>query len=199
MNTLVFLGSPRKKGNTDILAEALIQGIKEEQGEQGEIEKVYLSGLKISPCVACGSCEKTGCCVIDDDMQELYPKIDAADCVVISSPIYFYAVSAQTKLFIDRTQAMWSRKYILKEKAKSRNGLKRFGIFLSVAASSGKRVFDGAALCVQYCFDAMDINYGGKVVVPGIDSKGAMAKAEAELERARKFGNKLVRMTGSSR
>ncbi len=196
MKTLVLLGSPRKNGNTDILAQALIEGI-EELG--GEVEQVRLSRLNIGPCVACASCEKNGRCVIDDDMQGLFGKIDEADCVVITSPIYFYGVSAQAKLFIDRTQAMWSRKYILKQKVESKSGLKRFGVFLSVAATSGKRVFDGAAMTAQYCFDAIDINYGGKVVVPGIDSKGAMKKAETELERARKFGQKLVRMTGFSR
>jgi len=194
MHTLVVLGSPRKNGNTEILAGAVINGIKE---DGGKVEQVRLSKFNINPCVGCGSCEETGRCVIDDDMQKLYPRIDKADCVIIASPIYFYGVSAQTKLFIDRTQAMWSRKYVLKQSMKGDGSLKRFGIFISVAASRGKRVFDGAALTAQYCFDAMDINYGGKVVVPGIDRKGKMATAHLELERARKFGHKIVKMTGS--
>lgn len=196
MRTLVFLGSPRKKGNSDILADAVIRGI--EKGG-GEVEKVRLAELNIGPCDGCGSCEKTGQCVIDDDMQELYHRIDKADCVLICSPIYFYGVTAQTKLFIDRTQALWSRKYILKQQAKRERSLKRFGIFLSVAATSGKRVFDGAAMTAKYCFDAMDINYGGKVVVPGIDWKGAMAEANEEMARAEKFGDKIVKMTGFRR
>lgn len=188
-------GSPRKKGNTEILASAVIEGIIE---SGGQVEQVVLNGLDISPCVSCGGCEKTGQCVIDDEMQDLYPKIDAADCVIIASPIYFYGVSAQTKLFIDRTQALWSRKYLLKQKVEREGTHKRYGIFLSVAASRGKRVFDGAALTAQYCFDAMDILYGGKVVVSGIDSKGAMTAAEEELARAKKFGHKIVKMTGFS-
>lgn len=196
MHTLVFLGSPRKKGNSDILSQAVIMGI-EDSG--GKVDTIRLSKLNINPCVGCGSCEKNGSCVIDDDMQPLYSQIDAADCIIIASPIYFYGVTAQAKLFIDRTQALWSRKYVLKKKPAYKGNLKRFGVFISVAATSGKRIFDGAALTAQYCFDAIDINYGGKVVVPGIDSKGAMAEAEMELERARKFGQKLVRMTGFSR
>jgi len=193
MRTLVFLGSPRKKGNTDVLAAAVIRGI---EAGGGEVEQVRLSQLNIGPCTGCGSCEKTGQCIIDDDMQDLYRRIDEADSVIIGSPIYFYGVTAQTKLFIDRTQAMWSRKYILKQQVKRKGSLKRFGIFLSVAATSGKRVFDGAAMTAKYCFDAMDINYGGKVVVPGIDRKGDMAEACEELARAEKFGRKVVTMTG---
>ncbi len=195
MRTLIILGSPRKNGNTEILSTSVAKGI-EEGG--GVVEWVRLTKYTVNPCVGCGGCEKTGRCVIDDEMQTLYPRIDEADCVIIASPIYFYGVTAQTKAFIDRTQALWSRKYLLKKHV-SREGIQqRFGVFVSVAATRGKRVFDGAALTVRYCFDAMDINYGGKVVVPGMDSKGAIAKVGEELKRAEAFGRKLVTMTGAS-
>lgn len=195
MHTLVLLGSPRKKGNSETLAEAVIRGI---EADGGTVELIRLAKLDIGPCIGCGNCEKEGRCIFDDDMQTLYRRVDESDCIVIVSPIYFYGVTAQTKLFIDRTQALWSRKYILREAPRRKSSFKRFGVFVSVAATKGKRVFDGADLTARYCFDAMDVNYGGKVVVPGIDHKGAMAKAEKELQRAEEFGRKLVRMSGFS-
>ncbi len=99
MNVLIFSGSPRKKGNTEILIENVVNGISE-AGSTCEV--VRLAEQKIHPCIGCGGCEKEGNCVIDDDMQNLYKKIAVADRIIIASPIYFYGVTAQTKAFIDR-------------------------------------------------------------------------------------------------
>ena len=98
---LGLLGSPRKKGNSAALAAAAARGA---ESAGAEVETIYLNGLKISPCQACGSCrkaERSGCAQ-DDDMQVLYPKIMAADAFIIASPVYWFSMSAQTKLFMDR-------------------------------------------------------------------------------------------------
>lgn len=187
MNVLFIIGSPRKNGNTDILAKSVMDGVKE---NGGATEVVYLSEHKISPCVACGGCETTGKCVIQDDMQELYDKVDSADRVVIASPIYFYGVTAQTKAFIDRCQAFWSRKYLLKKRMEG--DVARKGIFLSVSATKGERIFEGAVLSAKYAFDAIDVDYGGEILVRGVDSKGAILKMDDMLEQARSFGKKIV-------
>jgi multimeric flavodoxin WrbA len=100
---LILKGSPRKKGNSAVLADQVFFGAKK---AGAEVEDVYLSGLNINPCDACDACQ-TGNdgCIVQDDMQSLYPKIERADVIVIASPIYFFTINAQTKLCIDRWYA----------------------------------------------------------------------------------------------
>ena len=101
---LILNGSPRIKGNTAVLAGQVYAGAKK---SGAEIESVYLSGLDISPCDACDACQEgDGGCIVEDDMQSLYPKLTQADVIVIASPIYFFTISAQTKLCIDRWYAL---------------------------------------------------------------------------------------------
>lgn len=102
---LVLLGSPRKKGNSAILADQIIKGAK---SGKAKVETIYLHGKKIAPCNACMGCQKKnsrGCC-IKDDMQEIYPKLIEADAWVIASPVYWFTVSSQTKIFMDRCFAL---------------------------------------------------------------------------------------------
>jgi len=188
MKVLVIIGSPRKKGNTDLLVEQMLKGVKE---AGGTAETVRLEGLGIHPCIGCGGCEKEGKCVIQDDMQEMYGKIDAADRIIIASPIYFYSVTAQTKAFIDRCQALWSRKYIVKKRTK--HEVEKIGYLVCVAATKGEKVFESAILTVRYAFDAMDFKYGGEFVVRGVDHKGAIMEKQEVLEQAREFGRKVVK------
>lgn len=187
MKVLVVLGSPRKGGNTEILAGQVISGMQE---AGAEVDLVRLSEHRINPCIACGGCEKTGQCVVQDGMQELYPRIDAADRLVLVSPIYFYGVTAQLKAFIDRCQALWSRKYLLRKRQTS--GKERRGYLVSAAATRGEKIFDGAVLTVQYGLDAMDFAYGGALLVKGVDRKGAIMDMPEELERARQFGRTIA-------
>jgi multimeric flavodoxin WrbA len=102
---VVVLGSPRKKGNSAILASRVAAGAR---AAGAEVESFYLHGMKIAACTACDVCRDDTAtdCVIQDDMQLLYPKLRAADAVVIASPVYWFAVSAQTKLFMDRCYAL---------------------------------------------------------------------------------------------
>ena len=138
MKVLGIWGSPRVGGNTEVLLDALLHGARE---GGGEVEKVELRKLKISPCLEIYKCLETGECPIKDDMRDLYPKLLAADVVVLASPIFFYGVTAQAKAMIDRTQAFWARRYVLKNDFP---GEQRQGVLLSTAATKGKHVFVGA-------------------------------------------------------
>ncbi len=171
METLILTGSPRKRGNTDILAAAVADQL---QANNVSVQLLRLADLEIHPCLGCGGCEKEGNCVIDDDMQALYPNIVTADKIIIASPIYFYGLTAQTKAFVDRCQALWSRKYLLKQGILTDN--QRKGYLISVAATRGKQVFTGAELCARYVFDAMDVLYDGGLFYPGVDTWGAISK-----------------------
>jgi len=102
---LVLLGSPRKDGNSAALADMIARGA-ESAGAQ--VERVFLHGMKIAPCQSCYACQKPDSkgCAIDDDMQDIFQKLIEHDSWVIASPVYWFNMSAQTKLFMDRCFAL---------------------------------------------------------------------------------------------
>jgi len=106
-HVLVLLGSPRKKGNSTVLAQQIIRGV---ESVGAKAETVYLNGLNIKPCQGCYSCKKkdSSGCAVDDDMQALYPKLHESDAWVIASPVHFFNMSAQTKIFLDRCFALFN-------------------------------------------------------------------------------------------
>lgn len=189
MDVLVFLGSPRKKGNSEILTEAVLEGVREAGGSP---EIIRLCDLKISPCISCGGCNKTGKCVVEDDMTPLYDKIITIDKIIVASPIYFYGITAQTKAFIDRTQALWNRKRLMEKKGEWLENPERKGFFISVAATRGARIFEGAVLTMKYGYDAMGTNYAGGFLVTGPDKRGDMARNEQKLSEAREAGKNFI-------
>lgn len=190
MNVLIILGSPRKYGNSEILARQLGEGIKH---AGGSVEYVRLNPLTISPCQGCGGCENTGVCVIKDDMTELYTRVDVADAIVLSSPVYFYGLTAQCKAFVDRFQARWSRRYLLNNSYREGEG--RRGYFLSTAATRGEKMFQCCMFTVRYFFDAVNIayEYEDSFLVHGVDKKGAVRDMQDCLQDAELFGKKIVR------
>ena len=102
---LIVKGSPRKSGNSAVLADQVAAGAQE---AGAQVESFYLHGMDISPCDACEACQASADaeCIVDDDMQLLYPKVREADAIVYASPIYWYTISAQLKLFMDRCYAL---------------------------------------------------------------------------------------------
>ncbi len=97
---LILKGSPREKGNSAVLADQVAAAAHE---AGAEVESICLQALDIRPCDACDACVETeGVCIIKDDMQAIYPKLLQADAIVLASPIYWFTVSAQLKLCIDR-------------------------------------------------------------------------------------------------
>ena len=104
-NVLILKGSPRERGNSSVLADQLAAGAK---SSGANVDSIYLHGLDIRACDACDLCEQGNGCVINDDMQDLYPKIEAADAIVLASPVYWFTFSAQMKLCIDRCYAYQS-------------------------------------------------------------------------------------------
>ncbi|MDI6841911.1 flavodoxin family protein [Methanothermobacter wolfeii] len=98
-------GSPRKNGNTEIL---LREALRAAEDCGAETELIRLAGLDINPCRACDSCKKTGECAIDDDLNDVIERAASADGIIIGSPVYFGSVTAQTKMFMDRTRPLRS-------------------------------------------------------------------------------------------
>ncbi len=113
---LIFNGSPRKKGNTAALINECIRGM----GEAGkEVEIANLNKMKIKGCQFCDWCIKNSklTCVTKDDMSELYPKLLQSKVIIFASPIFWFTVSAQMKLFMDRLYALHTKEgYALRNK-----------------------------------------------------------------------------------
>jgi multimeric flavodoxin WrbA len=188
MKVLGIMGSPRRQGNTEILLDRALEGA----GEAGaDIEKVLVSKLRISPCLEIYACFKDGNCSIKDDMQTLYGKLLEADHIVFASPIFFYGISSQAKAVIDRCQALWARRHVLgmgKEDTRVRRG-----VFISVGATRGEKLFDGAVLTVKYLFDAIGVKYSGDLLIRGIDNKAQIREHATALDDAFRLGQELVR------
>lgn len=104
-NVLIFSGSPRKGGNSDLLCDEFMRGAIE---SGHAVEKIRVAEKNIGYCRACYYCKKSGgACVMKDDMAEVLQKMIDADVIVLASPVYFYSIDAQLKAVIDRTVARW--------------------------------------------------------------------------------------------
>jgi multimeric flavodoxin WrbA len=189
MKVLGLNGSPRRGGNTDLLLAEILKGA-ESQG--AETRTIILNNLKITPCQHCDACLVKGDCWIQDDMQMIYRELEAADRIVLASPIQFMHVTASMKAMIDRCQAIWGRKYVLKIPPLGEKKLRK-GLFVSVA---GRRtvpdLFTGALVTVKTLFHTMDVEYAGDLVFSGIDAKGDMLKHPDFLKQAFEAGQKLA-------
>jgi len=185
MKVLGIFGSPRREGNSDTLMKAFLEGAA---AAGALVEEVFLRRLKISPCLEIYHCFKDGTCPIKDDMRELYDKLVDADVVALASPVFFYSLSAQAKAMIDRTQALWARRYVTKQDFP---GGDRQGVLLVTGATKGRLLFVGSRLVARYFFDALNVRYAAEILVRGVDEKGAIDARPEVLEQARDLGRRL--------
>ena len=142
---LILSGSPRKRGNSDLLCDAFMRGA-EEAGDQ--VKKIFIRDKKIGYCNACYYCrEHGGVCTLKDDMAEILQEMHGADVIVMASPVYFYSIDAQMKTVIDRTVAQWTK---LKNKE---------FYYIMTAAEADKTAMD----CTLECFRGFAICLDGSV------------------------------------
>ena len=188
MRVLGIAGSPRRDGNTDLLLAEVIKGAA---SKGAEVKTIVLNDLKITPCQHCDACQEKGQCKIEDDMQMVYRELEEADRIVLASPIQFTGVTAQMKAMIDRLQALWARKYVLKVPPLG-NGRERKGLFISVGGRKIADLFEPALVMVRTVFRVLDITYAGELLFPGVDEKGAIKKHPDALKQAFLAGQKLV-------
>ena len=188
MKVLCINGSPRKKGNTEILLDEVVKGAA---SAGAEVETIVLNKLKITACQHCDVCSKAGKCRINDDMQQIYLELEQADRLVIASPVQFLGPTAQMKAMIDRCQALWARKYVLKMPPLG-DRRERKGLFVSVGALKMANLFEPSIAVVKALFTVLDVTYAGELMFRGIDEKGAIAKHPDALKEAFLAGKKLV-------
>ncbi len=188
MKVLGIAGSPRRSGNTDLLLAEVMRGAA---SKGAEVKTIILNDLKITPCQHCDTCQEKGQCKIQDDMQMVYRELEQADRIVLASPIQFTGVTAQMKTMIDRLQALWARKYILKVPPLG-NRRERKGLFISVGGRKIANLFEPALVMVKTVFRILDITYAGELLFRGIDEKGTITKHPDALQQAFLAGQKLV-------
>jgi multimeric flavodoxin WrbA len=183
-------GSPRKGGNSDLILDSFLQAAHE-QG--ATVNRIYVRDLDISGCKECGGCDKTGRCVVQDDMQDIYALLDDADVITLSSPIFFYGMSSQLKAMIDRGQALWARKRLRQTGTRSQDTKGR-GYLLAVGATRGEKLFVCAQMVARYFFDALSMSYEGGLFFQGIEGKAAVGQHPDALRKAYDLG---MNMAGS--
>ena len=185
-HVVVLLGSPREKGNSTVLAKQIIHGV---ESVGAKVETVYLNGLNIKPCQGCYACKKknsTGCAV-DDDMQSLYPKLVESDAWIIASPIYWFSMSAQTKIFMDRCFALWNQDPEINPMYK-----KRIAIAMSYGDSDS---FNSGCVNALRSFQDAYRYAGAKIigmVYGSADEPGEIASNAELMAQAEKIGQKLA-------
>jgi multimeric flavodoxin WrbA len=188
MKVLGIYGSPRKGGNTDALLDRVLEGAASCGAEVG---RIYVRDRNFAGCIECGGCDRTGACVVQDDMQEVYPLLLDARVVFLASPVFFYGLTAQVKALIDRCQALWNRRRLAKDAAARKRYDGGCGFLVMAGAAGGLNLFTGSELAAKYFFDALDKSYGGGAFFRA-DAAGDALKSPADMERAFEFGKEAV-------
>jgi multimeric flavodoxin WrbA len=187
---LAIYGSPRRRGNTATLLKHAVQGAVD---AGAQVNEIVLRDLKMSPCLEIYACKKEGRCAIKDDFQQVVDQILSAKGLILASPIFFYTVSAHTKILMDRCQSLWVKKYWIDKVPFGQWEPKRKGLFISAGATKGKKLFNGVLLTVKYFFDVLDMELFRSLLYRGLEFEGDVLKFPEYLEDAYEAGKALAR------
>jgi multimeric flavodoxin WrbA len=193
MKILGIYGSPRSGGNTEMLLDEALKGASDAGAEVGSIR---CCDLNINGCIECGGCDNTGTCVVDDDMQQVYPLLLQADAIILASPIFFYGITSQAKALVDRCQALWCRRLMEKNSNKKKIQEMGSGYLICVGATKGKNLFEGAELVAKYFYEALHMKYRSGVFVRSVEGPGDIADHLDEMKQAYKLGRDAVGKAG---
>jgi len=189
MKILAIYGSPRRECNTSLLLQQAVAGARQ---AGAEVEEVVLRDLRMSPCLELYGCKKDGRCIIRDDFQRLYDQLLACQALMLASPIFFYTVSAHTKILMDRCQSLWVKKYWIDQVPFGQGEIKRKGLFISAGATGGQRLFDGTLLSIRYFFDVLDMELWHALLYRRLDFEGDVLRHPEYLDEAFQAGEALA-------
>lgn len=181
---LILKSSPRENGNSNTLAGQVEAGAVE---AGAEVESLMLHHMDIRPCDACDECQETGVCVIKDDMQKVYPLLKKADAIVMSGPVYWFTISAQAKLCIDR----WYAIYAEDEPAEGVFKDKQIGIVLTYGDTD---LYTSGGINAIYTYESMFRYIGAEIagmVYGTANDVGDVQKQPELMESAYQLGQKL--------
>jgi len=188
MNILAFHGSPRINGNSDILLEETLKAV---DTSRHKVQVFRLNSMNIKPCQSCGGCEEAGICVIEDDMQQIFRAIREAHRIILASPIFFLGLSAQAKIMIDRCQALWCEKYLLKRPIPE-GQYRRKGLLLLVGGMKKEIGTQCGEATAKAFFRTVSVSEHATLSFLGIDQKGAITQHPTALSDAYREGQKLI-------
>jgi multimeric flavodoxin WrbA len=181
-NILILKGSPRQMGNSATLAERAADGAR---AAGAQVETIYLHELDIRPCDACDECRDTNMCIIPDDMNRIYPKLAAADAIILASPVYWFTFSAQLKSCIDRWYAFQGNNW-------QEVSHKKFGIILTYGDTD---LHDSGGINAIQTFESM-CNYLQSEIVGivhgSLSDVGDAQKHPQLLQQAYELGQRLA-------
>ncbi len=183
---LGIAGSPRRHGNSEQLLDACLAGV---EAAGGDAHKLVVAGMGIEPCRGCNACSLTGECVIRDRMSEVYPQLDEASAIVVSTPVFFATVPAVLKALYDRCQPYWARRYVLNEPAPPK---RRPGGILVVGGGGDPYGWECADATTKSVFAVLDVRKTFEVVVEGVDSPSDLGRHPDALGKAREAGAGIV-------
>lgn len=185
---LGVLGSPRRRSNTRALLERVLAGAA---AAGAETDLVCLRELQFESCRHCGGCDKTGRCVVEDDMQEIYSKVRAAQHLVLASPIHFAGISGEMKAMVDRAQCCWVETYRLKRSVAEVSGERR-AVFVATCGGKDTRVFEQAKPTVRAFFNSTGFRYWGELLEANTDAPPPLSERGDTLAKAEALGRGIL-------
>lgn len=188
---LALYTSPRAKGNTARLLDAICEGAT---GRGFGLERFHAADMDIRPCRACNHCFKEGECIQNDDMQVIYPHLSRAGAVAMAAPIFSMNICAQAKALIDRCQRQWSMRYVLERNPVDPDFARlRRGFFISCCGRDKPETFDCTRPTMAYFFHIIGVGRWDSLTFAGVDEIGDILKVEGAMESAREMGKSLTR------
>lgn len=177
MKIIGIVGSPRKESNTDLLVNAILEGAQE---SNHLTEKIYLYNVNIAPCLDCKACKKGSYeCTLNDDMKDLYPKLEAADVIVFGTPLYWYGPSAKMKLLVDRL-----RPFIASKKLRGKIAV------LAVPSEEGSEACNLTVEMFRLSFNYLEMKMSN-VLLPKASEKAELKNQPQTLNEAFRIGKNL--------
>jgi NAD(P)H-dependent FMN reductase len=163
-----LLGSPLSDGNT---AKLLDRALKGAEDAGCIVEKILVTTLDFQACEEMLFCKDHDTCIIDDDMQQLYPKFKEMDSLIIATPVMTMGIPGKLKSMMDRFQVFFMAKYMRKKPfiSKERRAGRR-GLFICISGMKIPEVFVGAKLTVRAFFDIIDCQYTDELLISDMDT-----------------------------
>lgn len=174
---LVISTSPRKGGNSDVLADEFVRGARE---AGNSVEKITLIDKTIGFCRGCLACQSTQHCVIHDDADAIAQNMLTADVIVFATPIYYYAMCGQMKTMLDRSNPLFSADYAFRDI-----------YLLAAAAEENEHTVDGAVTGLMGWIDCFEkARLAGTVFAGGMTSVGEI-QGHPALKKAYEMGKNI--------
>ena len=177
--------SPRPKSNSTTLLKEALRGAN---AAGAETELILLRKTDFSLCVGCDRCSETGKCIFNDDLVELFKKMEEVDGIITAAPVFGMGLNALGKAFVDRSQVYWAHKFALNKKPLPT----RKGGVIGCAGTTFSGVFDCLTKPIKYLYKMMDISYDTELLHNPVDKPGAIKDKPDILKEAYQLGQNFL-------